>query len=229
MTPTRERLARLPRVSCRAVIFDFNGTLSDDEPVLYRIYAELFAEHGRPLPERDYYDRLAGHSDAEIVHRWLGSRDDSDAVVNRRVTRYRELVADGSTITAAVRQAVASAAARVPVAIVSGASAAEIRPVVAAAGLETAFTTVVTADDVRHAKPHPEGYEIALRRLDGRAPGLRPDEVTVLEDTEAGVAAAKAAGMRCIAVGRTLARDRLAAADEIVPGVDEALIDRILA
>jgi beta-phosphoglucomutase len=216
-------------VSCRAVIFDFNGTLSDDEPVLYRIYAELFAEHGRPLPERDYYDRLAGHSDAEIVHRWLGSRDDSEAVVTRRVTRYRELVADGSTIAPAVRGAVASAAARVPVAIVSGASAAEIRPVIAAAGLETAFTTVVTADDVRHAKPHPEGYEIALRRLDGRAPGLRPDEVTVLEDTEAGVAAARAAGMRCIAVGRTLAPDRLAAADEIVPGVDEALIDRILA
>jgi beta-phosphoglucomutase-like phosphatase (HAD superfamily) len=50
----------------------------------------------------------------------------------------------------------------------------------------------------------------------------------VLEDTEAGVASAKAAGMRCIAVGRTLAPDRLAAADEIVPGVDEALIDRIL-
>jgi sugar-phosphatase len=101
--------------------------------------------------------------------------------------------------------------------------------VVAAAGLEAAFTTIVSSDDVNHAKPHPEGYEIALRRLDGRAPGLRPDEVTVLEDTEAGVVAAKAAGMRCIAVGRTLAPNRLAAADEIVLGVDEALIARILA
>jgi HAD superfamily hydrolase (TIGR01509 family) len=216
-------------VSCRAVIFDFNGTLSDDEPVLYRIYAELFAEHGRPLPEPDYYDRLAGHSDAEIVRRWLGDRDDSEAVVNRRVTRYRELVSDGSTITPRVRQAVATAAARVPVAIVSGASAAEIRPVVAAAGLAAAFTTVVSSDDVHHAKPHPEGYQIALRRLEERAPGLRPDEVTVLEDTEPGVAAARAAGMRCIAVGRTLAPDRLAAADEVVAGVDRALIERILA
>ena len=69
----------LPRVSCRAVIFDFNGTLSDDEPILYRIYAQLFAEHGRPLAERDYYDRLAGLSDPEIVHRWLGRRDDAEA------------------------------------------------------------------------------------------------------------------------------------------------------
>jgi beta-phosphoglucomutase-like phosphatase (HAD superfamily) len=216
-------------VACRALIFDFNGTLSDDEPILYRIYAELFAEHGRPLAERDYYDRLAGLSDPEIVHRWLGDRDDSESVISRRVTRYRELVADGSTVTAAVRRAVAYAAGRVPVAIVSGASAAEIRPVVAAAGLEQVFAAVVTSDDVRHGKPHPEGYEIALRRLEGRAPGLRPQEVTVLEDTEAGVAAAKAAGMRCIAVGRTLADDRLAGADEIVPGVDRALVERILA
>jgi beta-phosphoglucomutase len=216
-------------VSCRAVIFDFNGTLSDDEPILYRIYARLFAEHGRPLAESDYYDRLAGLSDPEIVHRWLGDRDDSEAVVSQRVTRYREMVADGSTITPAVRRAVAYAAVRVPVAIVSGASAAEIRPVIAAARLEQVFATVVTSDDVRHGKPHPEGYEIALERLDGRAPGLRPAEVTVLEDTEAGVAAAKAAGMRCLAVGRTLAEDRLAAADEIVSRVDEALIARILA
>jgi HAD superfamily hydrolase (TIGR01509 family) len=161
-------------------------------------------------------------------HRWLGSHNDSEAVVHRRVTRYRELVADGSTITPAVRRAVAGAAARVPVAIVSGASAAEIRPVVAAAGLEPSFAAIVTSDDVRHGKPHPEGYEIALRRLAGRAPGLQPADVTVLEDTEAGVAAAKAAGMRCIAVGGTLRPDRLAAADEIVPAVDEALIERIL-
>jgi beta-phosphoglucomutase len=229
MTLVPRPLARLPRVSCRAVIFDFNGTLSDDEPILFRIYAELFAEHGRPLSERDYYGRLAGLSDPEIVHRWLGYRDDAEAVISRRVTRYRELVADGSTVTAGARRAVVHAAERVPVAIVSGASAAEIRPVIAAAGLEQVFATVVTSDDVRHGKPHPEGYEIALRRLDGRAPGLQPGEVTVLEDTEAGVAAARAAGMRCIAVGRTLGADRLAAADEVVTGVDEALIERLLA
>ena len=94
---------RLPAVACRAVIFDFNGTLSDDEPILYGIYASLFAEHGRPLPEADYYRDLAGLSDPEIVHRWLGRRDDAEQVVHQRVNRYREAVADGSTIHAPVR------------------------------------------------------------------------------------------------------------------------------
>jgi HAD superfamily hydrolase (TIGR01509 family) len=215
-------------VPCRAVIFDFNGTLSDDEPILYGIYARLFAEHGRPLGEDDYYRCLAGLSDPEIVHRWLGDRDDAESVVHQRVARYREAVADGSTVHPPVRRAVALAAARVPVAIVSGAAAAEIEPVVAAAGLSECFTAVVTADDVTHGKPHPEGYLRALELLSARAPGLLPAEVTAFEDTEAGVASAKAAGLRCVAVSRTLPPARLAAADRLVPSVDEALVEAIL-
>jgi beta-phosphoglucomutase len=215
-------------VACRAVIFDFNGTLSDDEPILYGIYARLFAEHGRPLTEDEYYSQLAGLSDPEIVHRWLGHRKDAEAVVNERVNRYREAAADGSTIHPGVRRAVALAAARVPVAIVSGAAAAEILPVVAAAGLAGVFATVVTSDDIEHGKPHPEGYLLALSHLRGRIGDLRPGEVTVFEDTEAGISSAKAAGMRCLAVASTLPSDRLAAADEIVDGVDVAVIERVL-
>ena len=60
-----------------AVIFDFNGTLSDDEPILFRIFAELFAEHLDWAMTQDDYDRhLLGHSDREIVEKalgWLGS------------------------------------------------------------------------------------------------------------------------------------------------------------
>jgi beta-phosphoglucomutase len=215
-------------VPCRAVIFDFNGTLSDDEPILYAIYARLFAEHGRPLGEEDYYGRLAGLSDPEIVHRWLGYRDDAESVVHQRVARYREAVADGSTVHPPVRRAVALAAARVPVAIVSGAARAEIEPVVAAAGLTGRFAALVTADDVTRGKPDPEGYLRALELLAGHAPGLTAAEVTAFEDTEAGVASAKAAGLRCIAVSRTLPPQRLAAADALVPGVDEEIVSAVL-
>ena len=215
-------------MACRAVIFDFNGTLSADEPILYGIYAGLFAEHGRPLSEADYYDQLAGLSDPEIVHRWLGRRDDAEHVVSQRVTRYREAVADGATIGPAVRRAVAFAAARVPVAIVSGAAEAEIAPVLAAAGLTEVFTVVITSDHVTNGKPHPEGYQVALALLGRHAEGLRAGEVTAFEDTEAGVASAKAAGMRCIAVSGTLPPHRLSGADELVDAVDEAVIARVL-
>lgn len=212
----------------RAVIFDFNGSLSDDEPVLERVYAELFAAHGRPLSSAEYRDQLAGLSEEELVRRWLGDRPDLPELVRWRIDRYRELVTDGSTIREHVRAAVRAAAARVPVAIVSGASAAEIHPVIAAAGIADEFAAVITADDVVRGKPDPEGYLLALRRLRTAAPALTAGEVAVLEDTEVGVASARAAGMRCLGVLGTLPPDRLAAADELVERIDPALIARLL-
>jgi beta-phosphoglucomutase len=208
------------------VIFDFNGTLSDDEPILYRIYAELFAEHGRPLSERDYYDRLAGHSDPEIIRRWLGDdHPEVERLVAERVDRYRAAVSDGSTIGPGVRELVRYAAERVPVAIVSGAARAEIEPVVAAAGLAPLFRAIVSADDVADGKPDPEGY---LRALELLGEGIRPDQVLVFEDTEAGVASAKSAGMRCVGLTRTLGAARLAQADELVSELEPKTVHRLL-
>jgi beta-phosphoglucomutase len=208
----------------RAIAFDFNGTLSDDEPVLCEIFVELFGEHGRPLSAQEYFDLLAGHSDPEIVRRWLGpDHPDVEAVIEERIRRYRAAVADGRTVHEPVREAVRYAAERVPVAIVSGAMRAEIEPVVAAAGLAPLFRGIVAADDVVHGKPDPEGYVKALPLL-----GAEAADVLAFEDTEAGIASARAAGMRVIAVRGTLDPHRLAAAEEIVDGLDAALMRRFL-
>jgi beta-phosphoglucomutase-like phosphatase (HAD superfamily) len=213
-------------VIVRAVIFDFNGTLSNDEPILCDIFRELFAEQGRPLSAEEYFDQLAGLSDPEIVRTWLGPDHPAvDEVIAERIARYRAAVSGGSTVSETVRQAVRYAAGRVPVAIVSGAARAEIHPVLVATGLSAVIQVVVSADDVSEGKPKPESYLRALELLDD---DIRADEVVVLEDTEAGIAAAKAAGMRCIAVLGTLKPERLAAADEIVPAIDVALMRRLL-
>ena len=210
----------------RAVIFDFNGTLSHDEPILCEIFCELFAEHGRPLSAQEYFDELAGLSDPEIVRVWLGRDHPAvDEVVERRIARYRELVADGSSVPGAVREAVRYAARRVPIGIVSGAAEVEIEPVIEAAGLGGLVAAIVAAEDVAEGKPHPAGYLRALELLDG---GLDASDVLVFEDTEAGVASARAAGMRCVAVLGTLAPERLAEADEIVPAIDVELMQRLL-
>ena len=210
----------------RAVIFDFNGTLSNDEPILCEIFRELFADQGKPLSAEEYFDRLAGLSDPEIVRTWLGPAHPAvDEVIAERIARYRAAVSGGSTVSETVRQAVRYAAVRLPVAIVSGAARAEIEPVLAAAGLASAIQVVVSADDIREGKPDPESYLRALELLDD---DIRAGEVLVLEDTEAGIASAKAAGMRCIAVLGTLKPERLVAADEIVPAIDVALMRRLL-
>jgi len=208
------------------VIFDFNGTLSHDEPILCEIFCELFAEYGRPLSAQEYFDELAGLSDSEIVRTWLGRDHPAvEEVVERRIALYRERVADGSSIPAHVRDAVRFAAARVHVGVVTGAARAEVEPVIKAAGLAASIGPVVAAEDVAEGKPHPAGYLRALALLDS---GLHPHDVVVFEDTEAGVASAKAAGMRCLAVLGTLKPNRLAAADEIVPAIDVPLLRRLL-
>jgi HAD superfamily hydrolase (TIGR01509 family) len=209
-----------------AVIFDFNGTLSQDEPILYAIFSELFAEYGRPLAEEEYFEQLAGLSDPEIVRTWLGADHPAvDEAIERRIARYRELAADGLTVTPAVREAVRYAAERVPVAVVSGAARAEIQPVLEAAGLAESVGAVVAEEDATEGKPDPAGY---LRALELLGEGLAASDVLVFEDTEAGVAAAKAAGMRCIAVLGTQGPERLAAADEIAPALDVELLRRVL-
>jgi beta-phosphoglucomutase len=209
----------------RAIVFDFNGTLSHDEPILCEIFIDLFAEHGKPLSAQEYFDELAGLSDPEIVRTWLGrDHPDVDEVIEERIRRYRVAVGDGSSVPAELREAVRFAADRVPVAIVSGAARLEIEPVVEAAGLAGFLDFIVTSDDIDRGKPDPEGY---LRALSLFHENVDAGAVLVLEDSEAGVASAKAAGMRCFAVLGTLPPERLAQADEIVERIDVALMQRL--
>jgi len=209
----------------RAVLFDFNGTLSQDEHLLLRIYQSLFARYGKPLSEEEYFGRLAGLAEEAIVGGWLGVDGPLlGSLMAERIDAYTAEAGDGATVSAEIRAAVRYAAECVPVAIVSGAFRAEIEPVVAAAGLTDLISTIVAADDIEHGKPDPEGYLRALDLL-----GLDAAEVVAFEDTEAGIAAATSAGLRCIAVRGTLSDHRLAAAGELVDAIDVVLLQRLLA
>ena len=209
-------------VALRALLLDFNGTLSDDEPLLCGIFQELFAGLGKPITEEEYYDQLAGLSDPEVVEKWLGNPD--PAVVARKIERYRTLSADGSTVSAEAREAVRDAAERVAVAVVSGSARSEIEPVLEAAGLASSISALVASEDVEHGKPAPDGYRRALELL-----GIDPEEALAVEDSDVGIAAARAAGLRCVAVTGTLPPDRLSEADEIIEGLDPDFVQRVLA
>jgi beta-phosphoglucomutase len=204
----------------QAVVFDFNGTLSDDEPVLARVYEELFAELGRPLTPDQYFEHLAGHTDEEMFRRWLG--ESSDELIRERVRRYNELVSGGSTVHEAVRAAVRWAAERFPVAVVSAALRDEIEPVLRSAGILDLFSVVLSQDDVTRGKPDPQPYLLAAERL-----GVPPDELLVFEDTDVGVASAKTAGARVVGLTRTLGATRMAEADELVERIDVPVLERL--
>jgi beta-phosphoglucomutase len=206
----------------RALILDFNGTLSQDEHLVLAIFQELFGELGKPLDAGTYERELAGMSDPEIVWAWLGQGHPEAAnVIAERDRRYRALTADGSTITEPARAAVRLAAEHVPVAICSGAARTEIESTLAAAGIAGCIDLIVAAEDVPRGKPAPDGYLEAHRRL---APHLPAGDVLAFEDTEPGIVSALAAGLRCIAVLGTMDPARLDAAERVVRELDPAVV-----
>lgn len=207
----------------QAFLFDFNGTLSDDERVQCQIYRELFAEHGKPLTEEEYFAELAGFSDPEIVARWLGPDHPAAAeILEGRVRLFLERIGDGSTVPAHVREALLAVDGRARLAVVSGAARFEVEAVTRAAEVDV-FDLIVSAESVTHGKPDPEGYLRALELL-----GVPSGEAVAIEDAPPGVTAAKAAGLYCVAVLGTVPVERLAEADEIAPRVDAALVERFL-
>jgi beta-phosphoglucomutase len=208
-------------VPIRALLFDFNGTLSHDEPLLCELYRGLFGERGKPLAEQEYFDRLAGLSDPEIVRRWLG-HDDPELLVELR-RRYLTRAADGSTVLPETAEAVRAAAARARLAVVSGAPREVVEAVLAGAGLGGLVAAVVAAEAVARGKPDPDGYLRALELLE-----VSPAEALAFEDSEPGIEAARAAGLYVVAVLGTADASRLGAADEIVERLDPALVARLL-
>jgi beta-phosphoglucomutase-like phosphatase (HAD superfamily) len=107
---------------------------------------------------------------------------------------------------------------------VSGATRAEIAPALTAAGLDEVISVTVPVDDVSRSKPDPEGYLIALELL-----GAGADGSIAFEDSEPGIEAALAAGLRCVAVLGTLPRERLARANAIVERLDAEAVREALA
>jgi sugar-phosphatase len=186
----------------------------------------VLSRYGSKLDPEQYFATLAGRSSRSIISAWLG--DDhplSETVLAIRRRRYRQMTEDGSSVPVSTRAAVELAAKHVPVGVVSGAERGEVELVLEGSGLANAVTAVVSLEDVKHEKPSPEGYQLALRLLGCTE---RPEEVLAFEDTEIGIAAAKAAGIKCIGVLGTRPRELLASADEVIPIVDAETMGRLL-
>jgi len=213
------------------VVFDFNGTLSNDEPLLLRLYTEMFLERlAWRLTAAEYFHRFAGRSDREIVGTVVVEHASGDAslvasLLAERVVRYREMVAERSPIEPATAALVRLLHDRgVPLAIVTGALRADVDLVLGHSGLAGLFGVVVTEEDVRRGKPDPEGFALAASGL-----AVAPSLVLVFEDSVFGIEGAKAAGMACVGVVGTRTRAELEPfADAVVDALGPGLFDGVL-
>jgi beta-phosphoglucomutase len=211
----------------RAILFDFDGTIAQSEPLHFAAFSETLGERGVSLPQALYYQRYLGVTDTEGLERMLDDfgRADLRAGIAELLHRKAEIMAQkitaGVPLCPGVTSFVARAAQRAALAIVSGARRAEIDSVLDHAGLRSFFALALGAEEIRHGKPDPEGYRIAVTRLQKRVAGLGPEQCLVVEDSPKGIAAARAAGMRVIALPHTCPVEALSSADRIYASYDE--------
>ncbi|MDZ4199240.1 MAG: HAD family phosphatase, partial [Kiritimatiellia bacterium] len=173
-----EATVRLHRMGpLEAVLFDFDGTLVDTEPLHFRAFREVFRKQGIPLTWEDYLRRFIGLDDRDafrLAFRERGGllRDEEAALISGKGRAFSASIFQGApALYPGVLEWLTALKGRVPVALCSGAYARDILPILRSLGLSRAFDVRVTADDVQRSKPHPESYRLALSRLRARFAG----------------------------------------------------------
>jgi len=210
----------------RAVVFDFDGVLVDSEPLHYRALRDCLAAEGIGVDEDEYRRVYLAYTDREAVRIALeraGLGYDADRVERLCAAKARafESVRGQVPVFPGARELVRLLAGRAPLAIASGALRSEIDALLDGAGIAGAFRVVVSADDVRHGKPDPEPYRLAVERLNQALPGLAPADCVAVEDSVAGIASARAAGLRVVGVTHSYPAERLRLADLVVSSLEE--------
>jgi beta-phosphoglucomutase len=211
----------------RAVIFDFNGVLVDDEHVHFELFREVLAAEDIALSEVVYHDRYLGFDDrgcfsAALIDSGRAAPNDLvDTLIARKAARYAEVAETSLRFFPSAAETVRALAEVYPVAICSGALRAEIEYALNRMGVRDCVNSITSAEDTERCKPDPEGYLIALDRLRSRIPDLSAGMCLVIEDSLAGVEAARAAGMVAVGVTNSYAAEELkrAGAVEVVEGL----------
>jgi beta-phosphoglucomutase len=222
-------------VRLKAIVFDFDGVIANSEPLHYQGFRDVLAEASIALTESDYYARLLGFDDVGVfqaVGRERGAEwtpADIRDLVARKARRLEALERDVSVLFPGAADAIARAAALVPIAIASGALGPEIRRVLDRERLTSHFTAIVSAEDTPVSKPAPDPYLRAVAQLSA-AVGVPLDAgaCVAIEDSRWGLESARAAGLRTIGVTSSCSASELAGADLVVSGLAALDIERLV-
>jgi phosphoglycolate phosphatase/beta-phosphoglucomutase len=211
----------------KAVFFDFNGVIIDDEALHEKAFREVLQTEGIEISEEDYLSAL-GADDRNFVRLMFErkGKDLSDevsrSVIERKTEIYRSYIAKDIPLFPGIENFIKTCAQQFHLAVVSMARRAEIEYVLERADLLEYFPIIVTADEVSVCKPDPTCYKVAFRQMDrfrlaeGRNP-LVQKGCLVIEDSPPGTMAGKAAGMNVLGVTNTVSAEKLreAGADSV--------------
>jgi len=216
-----------------AVIFDFDGVIVDTEPLHFEAFRKVLEPLGLGFPWTEYVETYMGFDDRDAFREAFRSRgralDDVRLaqLVDAKSLVFQDIIRDGvKAYPGAVPLIRSLHASGMPLAICSGALRSDIAPILAHLGVAPCFPHVVTADDVRKSKPDPACYTLAYQRLSLANPArvATPSNCLAIEDTPAGIRAAKRAGLRVLAVTNSYGGEELAGADSVIGSLEDVRI-----
>jgi HAD superfamily hydrolase (TIGR01509 family) len=218
----------------RAVIFDFNGIIVDDEPIHFELFQKVFAEEGINLTKDAYYARYLGFDDRGAFsfgyrehNRFLGQEHLTE-LIERKAVYYQEAIRDHVAIFPGVKELIRELAESLPLAIASGALRNEIETILTTAGLIDYFKAIVSAEDVERGKPDPDIFLKALDSLNRQnSQTIQAGECVVIEDSKEGIKGARRASMKCLAVTNSHPAELLSEADAVVKSLETVTLDHL--
>jgi beta-phosphoglucomutase len=204
-------------IQAEAVIFDFDGVIVDTEPLHYAAFQRTLEPLGLHFTWQEYIETYIGFDDRDAFRHAFStkgtilSQEKLYLLIGQKAAFFNEVIRSGVSAYPGVLDLIFHLRAiKIPLAICSGALKADIDPILDMLGIANFFDIVVTADDVAASKPDPECYQLAFRRLQSAHQNRFSKDVTIaIEDTPAGISAAKAAGLMVCAVTNSYPANRL--------------------
>lgn len=207
-----------------AVIFDFDGVIVDTEPLHYRAFQEVLVPLGFAFSWEEYVATYMGFDDRDAFDEAFKNNGKTltDSIlrelIQQKAVCFIKIISNGITAYPGVLGLIREVHTReIPLAISSGALRSDIEPILELLDITECFDVIVTADDVSKSKPDPECYCLAHQKLQSfwnRT--ISANRVLAIEDTPAGIAAAKGAGLQVIGVTNSYPKERLHQADWVV-------------
>ena len=212
------------------VVFDFDGVIADTEALHLRAYQETLAERGLSLSKTEYFERYLGYDDVGVVtavgrdHGVIFENSEITRLIETKGHRFESLVGAAHLLFPGSAECVQRLAAQTRLGIASGALHAEIERILTANALQQYFEVIVAADDVERPKPAPDGYVRAVAHLSLDRGAVSASSYAAIEDSQWGLIAARAAGLKTIGITHTYPESSLTDADVVVDSLDE--VDR---
>ncbi len=195
-------MLEIPDYPFRAYIFDCDGTLVDSMALHYQAWVTSLKLHEAPYEfTEDFFYARAGVREQDVVselNTQYGSLVDPDAVAESKADIFLKIIHEVKAIRP-VADFARSLEGRFPMAVASGSEEPIVRGCLAANDLLHLFPVIVTPAYVKKGKPAPDMFLLAAEKM-----GVEPKDCLVLEDGQAGIVAAEAAGMQWAFVPRTL-------------------------